>query len=159
FNKLRQQQIDLTVGDKGYARTKGADAVNKPLLKDYGGAFDSAAQQLSGGLGNDYQRELFRKRAAVARLELSEGIAKHIAQQSDIYQRDVLEGTLDTESRVAAAGGIVDVSLKRMNASIDRYAERTGLPEQTVTALKMKAADQLWTAKIKATLQSGDVLG
>ncbi len=153
FNKLRQKQIDLTLGDNGFARKKGADAVNRPLLKEYGGEFDNEAGNLSAGLSNPYQRKLFTQRAAVAKLELSENIARHIAHQSDVYQKDVLDGTVETEARVAAAGGPVDVSRARVNSAIDRFAQRSGMPEEKVTAMKMHAADQLWTAKIKATLQ------
>jgi len=157
YNKLKNAQLDLTYGQNGFMNLKGADAVNRDVPTQYGVQLRDAAKALSDGLGNDYQKQLFAKRAANAQLQMQEQAYHHVAQQSDQYANDVLQGTLDTESRVAAAGGDVPTSLVRMNAAIDRHAQRFGMPEQEVTSLKMKAADSLWSAQIKSTINTDPV--
>lgn len=150
YNKLRLKQVDLTYGPNGIMSLKGSQTMNRDLPAEYGGQLSAAATELSGGLGNDYQRQLFAKRAAHAEFDIKSSAAQHQAQQSDVYANQVLQGTLDTESRVAAAGGDLPTSMLRITSAIDRHAQRFGTPEQEVTALKMKAADSLWSSKIKS---------
>lgn len=157
FSQLRQKQIDLTYGPKGVMSLKGADAVNRDVPSEFGKQLTGYADQLSMGLTNDYQRQLFSKRALVSQLELQETSYKHVAQQSDVYANQVLEGTLDTEARVAAAGGAVPTSLQRINAAIDRWAERFHPPEQQITDLKMKGADALWSSAVKGMIPSNPI--
>lgn len=152
YNKLKQRQIEITYGKNGFTNLKGADAVNRDLPAEYGSQLAQASKELSTGLANDYQRQLFAKRAANSQLQLQEQAFHHVAQQSDVYAKQVLDGTMDTESRVVAAGGPPATSLVRINAAVDRHAQRFGLPEAAVTALKMQAADSIWTAKIKSLL-------
>src|SRR5262249_11458701 len=108
----------------------------------------------ASGLANDNQRRLFTKRAALSQQELIGQAMHHVAQQSDVFASEVLKGTIDTESRVAAAGGDIPTSLLRMNAAIDRQAARFGLPEEMVTSMKMSAADSLWTARVKGLINT-----
>lgn len=149
YNTLRQKQIDLTYGQNGIMNQKGAATMNRDMPAEYSGQLTVAAEGLSKGLGNDNQRLLFSKRAAHANLQIQEHAMQHQARESDVYANQVLQGTLDTESRVAAAGGDIPTSMLRITAAIDRHAQRFGTPEQEVTALKMKAADGVWSAKIK----------
>lgn len=157
YNKLRQTQIDLTYGPNGIVNQKGAAAMNRDLPAEYGGQLVKAADGLAKGLGNDNQRTMFARRAALSRQDVMQVAGHHQAHQSDVYANQVLEGTLDTESRVAAAGGDIQTSMLRMSAAIDRHAQRFGTAEQEVTALKMKAADSLWSSKIKAMVYTDPV--
>lgn len=150
YNKLRTKQIDLTFGPNGIVNQKGAATVNRDLPAEYGGQLTASANELSNGLGNDNQRKLFSLRSATAQRQLQEHAFQHVARESDVYANQVLEGTLDTESRLVSAGGDVPTSLLRVNAAIDRNADRFHQSEQTVTALKMKAADSILTAKIRS---------
>lgn len=150
FNKLRLKLTDLTYGKDGIMAQKGSAAMNRDLPAEYGGRLSKESEALSGSLGNEYQKTLFARRAATAQFHIQEQAAHHQARESDVYANQVLQGTLDTESRVAAAGGDVATSMLRINSAIDRHAERFHPPEQEVTALKMKAADGVWSAKLKA---------
>lgn len=152
YNKLKQKQIEITHGKNGFLNLKGADAVNRDLPAVYGTQLVQASKDISSGLGNDYQRQLFAKRAANSQLQLQEQAFQHVAQQSDVYAGQVLKGTVDTERRVVAAGGAPDVSLVRINAAIDRNAQRFGLAEEAVTAMKMEATDAVWTDKVKSLI-------
>lgn len=158
FNALRQKQIDLSYGKDGFMNLKGADTVNRDVPGQYGAMLTGASDKLSTGLANDYQRQLFSNRAVVAQQEMQSLAFRHVAQQSDVYANQVLDGTLDTESRVAAAGGDIATSLLRMNAAIDRHSLRFGTAEEMITGQKMKAASSLWSAKI-AGMIPGDPFG
>jgi hypothetical protein len=152
YNKLRTKQIDLTYGKDGFMNRRGADAVNTDLPVTYGKQFQSAAQDLAGSLSNDYQRQLFNRRASTSQLQVQEMAFRHVATEADVYAKEVFQGTLDTEARVSAATGDPSISIVRVNAAIDRHAQRFGLPEPEITSQKMKAADTLLTAAVKGAI-------
>lgn len=149
FTQLRQKQIDLTYGDNGFALLKGGDAVNKPLLKVYGGALDQAAHQISGTLDNGYQQQLFQKRANVAGLELRQDIVKHVAQQTNVYDENVLKGTIDTEVQNAAARWADPdapiLPIQRIYSAIDTFADRNGMPDVWSKDEKAKALNRIYS--------------
>lgn len=165
FNQLRQKQIDLTYGDQGYTHLKGGNAVNRPLLRDYGTEFDNTAAELASGLGNDNQRRMFAQRAAIAGLQLREGIMAHVAQEDTSYAKSTLQGTIDTESQVAAANWskpeILLASAARVNNAIDAYAQRpdAGIAPEEVQALKDKAQAGIFHAAVTQALSLSPDLG
>lgn len=153
FNQLRQRQIDMTYGDSGYMKLQGANAVNQPVLKNYGDEFDKTATDLAGSLDNDFQRKLFEKRAGIAGLDLRQGIVRHVSQQSDVYAQNVLKGTIDTEVNASAADpSITKFSLARIDNSIDNYASRLGLPKEVVDSQKAAAKSHIYSSQIKTAL-------
>jgi hypothetical protein len=90
FSKLRDAQLDLTVGpDNGYERLKGSQAVGRPVLDDYRKRFDDQVDLIGGSLATDAQKEKFRKAASVARMQFQEGLARHLVKQSDVYAKEV----------------------------------------------------------------------
>ena len=105
FNQLRDQQLDLSLGEEnGFAKLKGGDAANGDLLKKWTQKFDDSQRKIEGTLENDRQRDAFRQRAAVARAGFQGDIYRHVAQQTDVYALNVYKGTIDTETRTAMAG-------------------------------------------------------
>ncbi len=160
YNKLQQRKIDLTFGDNGFARLKGGDAVNTPVLKNYGSEFEKTAGEIGAGLDNNYQRTLFTKRAANAQLQLSEDIVKHVASQSTVYAKEVYEGTVGVETKAATSNwnnpDAVALSLKRIDAAVDAYALRNGLPDVMRDALKLKDASQIHSSVITQAIATKD---
>jgi len=149
FNQLRKNQIELTYGKDGYSNLKGANAVNKPVLKDYGTRFDQTAQNISSGLDNEYQKQLFQKRAQVTGLEFRQGLVTHIAKESDVYANNVFKGTLQTEIDSATANpATTDLSLTRIDNAINSQAERFGAPKEWVDAAKTDARSKLYAAQV-----------
>lgn len=160
YNKLQQKKIDLTFGDSGFARLKGGDAVNKPILKEYGSQFEQDAGEIGAGLDNDYQRTLFTKRAATARLQLSEDIVKHVSAQSSVYAKEVYDGTVGVETKAATSNwnnpDAVSLSLKRVEAAADSFATRNGLPDEARANLKLKDFSQIHSSVIAQAIASKD---
>jgi hypothetical protein len=151
FNKLRDTQLDLTVGEtNGFMNKKAGDAVNTPLLKDYSVRLEDAARGISEGLTNDRQREYFRPRAQVVGLQFKEDILKHISRENGNYAEQVFKGTVDTEVKNATVRwqqpDAIGLSLQRINSAIDAEARRAGWAPEIVESARLAASGKLHTA-------------
>jgi hypothetical protein len=103
YNKLRNQQNDLTLGEEnGFKGKLGSQAMGPEFLTDYTKRFQDAAKGVEDTLTNDRQRERFRMRAGVATEQFNHELLTHIANQSGVYRKQVAEGTVDTEIRAAS---------------------------------------------------------
>lgn len=160
FTQLRQTAIDLSDGEDGYSRKRGGDAVKTPLLKDYGERFTKATQQIADGLGNDEQKRAFQRRAELARTQFSAGVVQHLMRENDTYQKQVLESTVDIESRdawlTAQRGGSVGASLERVRAAVAREADRLGWDSKVAEDAQAKAASRVHLAVIDQALSAGN---
>lgn len=163
FTALREQQLDLTHGEEnGFVRLKGADAVNRKLLPEYGKRFADAEAQIAGTLANDEQRRRFKARAGVASLQFNEGILRHLEREGDVYATQVYEGIVTTEQRNAVAKwdspNDIEISLSRIDAAIEERAERGGWSAEYKGAIRKKEAGKVHAAVVQRALASGDYL-
>jgi hypothetical protein len=157
FNKLRERQLDLTIGEQnGFAHKRGADAINQPLLKDYSDRLDNVTRELEGELANDNQRQLFRKRASVSGLQFREDLLRHIRSEGDVHAKQVFEGGVTVETRNATArwqdSAAVALSLERVSGLIDQEAARGGWAPEAIAAEKLKRSSQIHSAVIGQAL-------
>jgi len=157
FNKLRDQQLDLTIGEKnGFMQKKGADAINQPLLQDYTQRLEDASRGISEGLTNDRQREYFKPRAAIVGLQFKEDILKHVARENGVYAEQVFKGTVDTEVKNATVRwqqpAAIGISLQRINSAIDTESRRAGWAPEITEAQRLAAAGKLHTAVLGQAL-------
>ncbi len=167
FNKLRAKQIDMTFGQDGFAKIKGGDAVNRPLLKEYGSAFDGAAADLAGTLDNDYQRQLFTKRSQIAGIQMREDLMKHVSHQSDVYADTAFKSGMDTETKMMGLRWTQTdgdaLPLLRMKDLIEKHADRQGLQGDVrkawVDDQTMIARSKGYAAMVQAALASDPVKG
>lgn len=153
FTKLREKQLDLTVGEKnGYARLKGANAVNVPVIDQWGTQFKDAAIDIEKSLVTEEQKQKFRLRAGVANIQFREGIFHHVVKESDSYAKEVFDGTVATETRQATANwqdpNAVGLSLERINAAVKAQADRGGWAPEFTEATRLKANGQVHNAVI-----------
>jgi len=163
FTKLRQKQLDLTTGEGGFVNQKGANAVTKPILKDYTGQFDMAVQQAASDLQTDEQRALFTRRANVASLEFKGDILKHVVSQGSVYGKEVYDGIVNLETRNVVAKwddrqypGAVGLALGRIEAAVNRRAESEGWPKEYADAIKIQDASKIHDAVIRQAIATGD---
>ena len=165
--QLRQRQMELTLGPQGFANLKGGDAVNKPILKQYGGMFDQAAADLSGTLDNDYQKQLFSRRAAVAGMQLREDIGRHILQQGNVYADTVYKSKMDVEANVAAsrwdkpdAAVVPMLNIENMINQRARYLGMTGPDgDAWVKDQRQQAESKVYSNMVKQALVSDPAKG
>lgn len=155
FNQLRAAQFDLTLGEQnGFKNKRGADAITGKLMPDYEKRFDDAAARIASTLGNAAQRDLFMRRAEkVLRPAFQEELIRHIAGETDTYAKAVFASTKATELANIAANYdkpmVVGFSLQRVNAAIDREADRLGLSDLKEQD-KRAFVDQAWVARLDA---------
>lgn len=148
YTKLRERQLDLTIGEQnGFSQVRGSAAVSRPLYTEWGAKFEDAQKEVAGTLSNARQRERFGQRADVARLQYHEDMLRHLSREGDAYAKEVYAGILSTEQASAVARwnepANVAASIVRMNAAIDREAERSGWPEQDIAATKRAQESQV----------------
>lgn len=161
FTKLREKQLDLTVGPQnGFVNIKGGDAINRPLFDDYSKRFSSEANLIAAGLGNDRQRELFMQRAKVAGLQFGEDVLRHTVREGDVYANQVFDGTVNTEIRNATAHwdepSSVALSIERVNAAIQTQAQRLGTPPEQVEAKRLEVNGKIHSAIVAQALAEGN---
>jgi hypothetical protein len=161
FSKLRDAQLDLTVGpDNGYERLKGSQAVGRPVLDDYRKRFDDQVDLIGGSLATDAQKEKFRKAASVARMQFQEGLARHLVKQSDVYAKEVFDGTVKSEVHQATANWdnpmSVGLSIERVTSAVNDQAERDHWPKEYQTAVLQEKLGLIHSSVIQQALASNN---
>lgn len=155
FNNLRDRQMDLTLGaENGFTKQVGGNAVNKPIVEDWTGKFNHTARQIEETLQNPEQIEKFKARAAIARQQFQGDMLRHVAQQTDVYARDVLKATFETELKNIGASPddplSAGLSFERVTAAVTAEGRRLGKSDEMITADVGKATDSLWASRLEA---------
>lgn len=160
FNKLRNSQVDLTTGEDGFQTKKGGDAVNGKLLEDYSGRFQQSQKTIADGLANDNQKAKFNARAAIAGVQFKQDILKHVYTEDQVYGKQVLEGTVLTETRNAQVNWddpyAVQTSRDRIDMAIDNQVKKNGIPAEEAAAMRQKAFTGLTESVISSAVANGD---
>jgi len=161
YSKLREKQLDLTVGEQnGFTRARAANATKPGFYRDYDQRFKDAAKAIDEGLDNDEQRQKFRLRAQASALQYRENLLQHIAREGDVYAKEVFDGTIKTETRLATAEWqnprSVDAALMRIGASVDEAAKRFGWAKEYTDAQRQQAFGAVHSAVIGQALASHD---
>lgn len=160
FTKLRQKQLDLTSGEtEGFVQQKGAAAVTKPVLKEWSKRFDDAETSIASGLTNDQQRQKFKVRADISRLQYQDDLLRHLGQQSDVYSKEVYDGTVAVEQRNAVARwdspNDVALSLDRVKSAVEDRAERYGWAAPYRDATLLIEQGKIHSAVVGQAIASG----
>ena len=163
YTNLRERQLDLTMGEeKGFQRVKGSAAVSRPMLNEWGKMFEDAATEISGTLSNDEQRQAFKRRAGVARLQFKEEILRHQTRERDTYGKQVYDGALLTEQRNAVARwnspNDIDMSLDRIRNTVEERAAEYDWPEEYKAGELRKEMGKVHAAVVQQALAEGDYL-
>lgn len=161
FTKLRERQLDLTIGDSGFGKIRGTEVLSRPILKDYDGKFAQEVKQIEAALGNEEQRARFRARAGVAGLQFREDMLRHISSESKVAEKQQFEGMLGVELKSATANwdrsGSVALSLERMRAGVDQMAATNGWDPEFTKAKKMELAAKVHDSVIDQAIASGNL--
>ena len=163
FNKLRSAQLDLTIGEQnGFRQKRGADAVNGQLASEWTAKFDDQAKQIGDSLGNDRQRELFKSRAQIASLQYKEDILRHLAEQRNVYDQQVYQGTLAVEQQNVTGRWqdqkAIDTALTRIRGTVAAEAERLGWDPKVAEAHRLAEESKVHSAVLGQAVASGDFM-
>lgn len=162
LNKLKNEAVNLSVGEDGFQTKRSADAVTQPLLKDYGERFAQAQTNISAGLQNDRQRTKFGQRAQVSEVQFKQDILKHTYAESIVYQKQVFDSGFKIEVRNAQVHWddpyAIQGSKDRLYMQIDFLAKQSGWKENgpQVIALRQASNTEIATSVIGMALANGD---
>ncbi len=161
YSRLRERQLDLTVGEQnGFTKIRAGDAIKPGFYNDYNSRFTAAAKEIAEGLDDDEQRGKFRLRASAAALQYRENLLQHISREGDVYAKEVYDGTLKTEVRMATAEWqnprAVDASLMRIGAAVADSAKRFGWAPEYAEAQRQQAFGAVHSSVIGQALASRD---
>lgn len=158
FNQLRSIQTDLTIGKGGFSNLKGGDAVQPAYFPSYMDQFTRATGEIVNKLENDNQKELFKRRAAVAGVEFKGNLISHAVRQGDELAKMTAQSTIDTEIANIAANPLDDnkvaFSNVRISDTLNAENERLGIANDSPVALDraQKVQDVAWQKRIGALL-------
>lgn len=159
YTRVLERKMDLSLGDNGFTRVRGSEAVSRPIFKEWTKRFEDAQKEIEGGLSNDTQRLKFRQRADVARQHYQEEILRHLAREGDVYAKEVYEGTLVQAQRDAVvrwdSPNDIGASLTRIEAAIDERSERYGWPKEYRDATLKIEAGKVHAAVVQQALAQG----
>ena len=162
FNQIREAQLDLSIGDDGFTKRKGSEAIDPKLFKDYEGRFKSVEDKIASSLLNERQREFFKKRSNVARLEFKQGLINHVTREKDAYSKDVFDSTLKLESANAidrhTDRAAVALSRTRIDEAINKEADREKWPPEQLTLVKQTVASGIHKGTIMRMLANDNDL-
>lgn len=159
FTQARQAQIDLAAGPDGYLSKRGDAALTDTFHSDYIKKFDDNIKTIGDGLQNDNQRQLFQKRAAISRTQVSEGLLTHTMQQDDVANKEHYTGLLDTEQKFAYMNALnpseLNMSVLRVQNAVKQQADRNNWPPEFTQAETQKQVGAVHETVINAMIQQG----
>lgn len=162
YNKLREKQTDLMMNPTtGFFSKKAADAAAPDFISKYSSDFDKAIDEVAGGLPSNRQKDLFRRRAKMAKSEYDDSLMRHVLRETDQYRDNVYKGAISTETNVAALNwndpAKVKDSIGRIAANTATWADRNGITGDALMAAQMDNLAAVHSAVVNAALDNGDV--
>lgn len=159
FNRLREKQINLTIGEKeGFVHQKGSLVLDGKMYTDYTTRFDEAVGEIGSGLSNNRQRDLFRQRAGMANLQYKENLLQHIVREKDAFAKQVFDKGVELETRDVALRwqdpNAIAMSLTRVNGLISAESDREMWPAQKLEALRSEAVSKIHASVVANALSS-----
>jgi hypothetical protein len=162
YNKLREKQTDLMMNpETGFSSKKAADAAAPDFMSKYSGDFDKAIDEVAGGLPSNRQKDLFRRRAQMAKTEYNDSLMRHVLRETEQYRDNVYKGAIATETNAAALNWNdpikINDSIGRIAANTSMWADRNGITGDALMAAQIDNLAAIHSAVVNAALDNGDV--
>lgn len=162
-NQLLQHETDLTVGEGGYTRLRGAQALNResgqPLGAEYTGKLKQAASEIETGLGNDRQRRAFRAWSGNALATFNRKTTVYEAAQQTDYQQSVHAGTIELSQQRMGLSWSDPQTVAESRASIIEAVHKAGtaagMSNEEMRARAVQALSQGHAAALSAAIDAG----
>ncbi len=156
MNQYRASQIEHTVGQEGFTKVRGKDAVNTPLLENYEKRLAKSKNDIAATLKNDNQREIFERRSQIPTLQFTESLKRHKAGEEDNNAKEILKSTLAIElsnvSNNYSDPLAIEASRQRGIYAIDQEAARAGWSKERVDFEKRASLSSIHTAVVSNAL-------
>lgn len=168
-NKAKERMFDLQYGkDTGYLNLKGDAALRRPdnqnLADEYVGKFKEQLAPIEQELGNDQQREMFRRATANLQTQMYGDAQRHLASEFKTYKISTYDGAVSTAQQQIALnyndvkeGGLVDQGVKNIEAAVRMKAREMGLSQELADAEVRRAASGAHRLALGTALERNDV--
>lgn len=168
-NKAKERMFDLQYGkDTGYLNLKGDAALRRPdnqnLADEYVGKFKEQLAPLEQELGNEQQREMFRRATANMQTQLYGDAQRHTAGEFKTYKISTYDGAVSTAQQQIALnyndveeGGMVDQGVKTIEAATRMKAREMGLSQEQADDQVRRAASNAHRMALGTALERNDV--
>jgi hypothetical protein len=168
-NKAKERMFDLQYGkDTGYLNLKGDAALRRPdnqnLADEYVGKFKEQLAPLEQELGNEQQREMFRRATANMQTQLYGDAQRHTAGEFKTYKISTYDGAVSTAQQQIALnyndareGGMVDQGVKTIEAAVRMKAREMGLSQEQADDQVRRAASNAHRMALGTALERNDV--
>lgn len=172
FNKLRESQLDMTFGKTdasgnrvgGYLNVDGKNALpqdDQTLSDRFTAQYKATAQALEDSLGNDRQKQLFRKFADRSGIEFKSGVMRHEGQQIDNWRKQTIDGVFSVESDNAAKNWnnpqAIDLSRGRIDINLARMRDADGTPADQIDKIRLGVMTKLHGGVIDAAIANNNL--
>ena len=160
LNRVREKQVEYSMGEKGYIHRTGESAATKPLVQEYTGLFKTDIDAIASGL-SPKAREKFDLHVTVPMLQFQEGVVRHKVQETKTYGANVFKSTLDNLERVAAVNwrdvGVIQSQSLLIEAAVSQRARDEGWSEDMRKDVLADRLGKLNTTVIGNAIANGDV--
>ena len=157
-NALVSKSLELAEGDDGFRKKPDSAAANESLVADYWRRYEQSAKEIEANLGNDRQREKFRRRATVLGIQYRQDLLRDTSAKGERHAAAVYKNTLAVESENVASHwndpNAVGASVERLNASINERARSQNWDDDTIALERSHALGGLHTSAVVSALDN-----
>ena len=167
-NKAKERMFDLQYGkETGYLNLKGDSALRRPnnqnLADEYVAKFKEQLAPIEQELGNDAQREMFRRATASMQTQMYGDAQRHVAGEFKTYKISTYDGAVSTAQQQIALnyndvkeGGLVDQGVKTIEAATRMKAREMGLSQEQADDQVRRAASNAHRMALGTALERND---
>ena len=160
MNQLVKARTDMQVEA---SQLKGRNALERPdgksLADEYTEKLQKVANQISGTLGNDAQRQAFQHHAMQLQQHFYGTLSSHMVEQQKVFRGETQKSTIDTavNQGVLLWGdeGMRQQSLGAISKTVDQMSVDNGWDKTIKDAAMAEAVSPLHVGIMKSMIQGG----
>lgn len=154
FNKLTNNVLDLQAE---YSQVRGENAISDEFQKEYEGKYASVVAGLSPLMKNKEQQQALKEKSDILGLNFKASLVGHRVNQTDAYEKAVLENAAETANRIAGTrpGDIETIAIakKTITAQANSYFDARGQSNEKQMFLRDEFA-KIDTNNVMALVQA-----
>lgn len=160
YNNLLQKKSELEFGENGYTAVTGSGAIKPEFRPKYNEQFNAAIEDISSGLYNENQRQMFQRRANLASTAFNNGLLRHSADESMRFAQVTADTTIKTAiADIASNPENWQANALRAMKVLETADLQTGQPPEATAIKKQAIADDVFSALVSGAVMSGDIDG
>ncbi|WP_417070834.1 transglycosylase SLT domain-containing protein [Niveibacterium terrae] len=166
LNQVRQSAQTLAYDpNQGYLNLKGDAALSRPdgqpLPQEYGSKLDDQVQQISQGLGDDYQRKLFMQQAAQVRTQFVGDVQRHMLGEYRNFAASTNAGTVglaaDDAEKNWSNPDRIRQGVAQARAAVFSQGQLDGKSAAQIQLEQEQTASRIHEVVVQSALKSGQL--